>query len=77
MPPDPIAQFHLGNSAFDQSVHGNAITARSVGTMVNYLYELTRVAQYHEQFANTHEMIASFEIHFLAASTSLSILQER
>ncbi|NOE20179.1 hypothetical protein GS634_18800 [Ruegeria atlantica] len=44
-PLDPIAQFHLGNSAFVHSVHGNAITAPSVGTLVNYLYEMTRVAQ--------------------------------
>ncbi|NOD30279.1 hypothetical protein [Ruegeria atlantica] len=76
-PLDPIAQFHLGNSAFVHSVQGNAIPAPSVGTLVNYLYEMTRVAQHHNQFATTHEMIAPFEINFLAASTSLFISQER
>nr|WP_299641791.1 malonyl-CoA decarboxylase family protein [uncultured Ruegeria sp.] len=77
MPFDPIAQFHLGNSALAHSLHANADTAQCVGTMVNYLYDLTRVALNHEQFANTHEMAASTETKLSAASTSLSMLQER
>ncbi|AXT29356.1 hypothetical protein D1823_21580 (plasmid) [Ruegeria sp. AD91A] len=76
-PFDPIAQFHLGNSALAHSLHANADTAQCVGTMVNYLYDLTRAALNHKQFANTHEMTASTETKFSAASTSLSMLQER
>lgn len=77
MPFDRIAQFHLGNTALVHSLHANADTAQCVGTMVNSLYDLTRVALNHEQFANTHEMTASTETKLSAASTSLSMLQER
>lgn len=82
MPFDPVARFHLGNGALVHAVHADADTtdkgrAQSGGTMVNYLYDLSRVAQNHEQFANTREVIASTEAKSLAASASLTSTQER
>ncbi len=82
MPFDPVARFHLGNGALVHAVHADADTsdkgrAQSGGTMVNYLYDLSRVAQNHEQFANTREVIASTEVKSLAASASLTSTQER
>ncbi len=82
LPFDPVARFHLGNGALVHAVHADADTsdkgrAQSGGTMVNYLYDLGRVAQNHEQFANTREVIASSEAKSLAASASLSTTQER
>ncbi|MEW2915959.1 malonyl-CoA decarboxylase [Ruegeria sp. ANG10] len=82
MPFDPVARFHLGNGAMVHAVHADADTSdkgrtQSGGTMVNYLYDLARVAQNHEKFANSREVIASPEAKSLAASASLTTTQER
>ncbi|MES0826423.1 malonyl-CoA decarboxylase [Ruegeria sp. SCP11] len=82
LPFDPVARFHLGNGAMVHAVHADADTSdkgrsQSGGTMVNYLYDLTRVAQNHEDFANTRSIIASSEVKSLAASISLPTTQER
>lgn len=55
-PLDPVARFHLGNGAEIHDLHANADTsenglAQSGGTMVNYLYDLTRTERNHEDFA--------------------------
>ncbi len=72
LPLDPVARFHLGNGAVIHALHADADTsakgrAQSGGAMVNYLYDLTRIAQNHEQFAATRKVIASPEVASLAA----------
>ncbi|MCZ4268773.1 malonyl-CoA decarboxylase [Rhodobacteraceae bacterium G21628-S1] len=76
-PLDPVARFHLGNGAIVHRVHADADTsdkgrAQSAGTMVNYLYDLGKIAQNHERFATTQEVVASAEVKSLAA-TALSV----
>ena len=52
---DPVAKFHLGNGArlqrvnwaADQSING---IRQSCGMMVNYLYDLAKVEEYHQRF---------------------------
>jgi len=73
MPLDPVARFHLGNGAQIHAVHADADTsekgiAQSAGTMVNYLYDLNKVAQNHERFATAKEITASAEIRNLDAA---------
>jgi len=75
-PVDPVARFHLGNGAIVHAVHAEADTsengqAQSGGTMVNYLYDLAKVAQNHEQFATTRQMVATSEVRSLANSATL------
>ncbi len=75
LPYDPVARFHLGNGAIVHAVHAEADTsdkgrAQSDGTMVNYLYDLSKTAQNHEHFAASQEVIASAEVRALAASHS-------
>ncbi|WP_306144615.1 malonyl-CoA decarboxylase [Roseibium sp. MMSF_3412] len=72
-PVDPVARFHLGNGAMIHAVHAVADTspkgrAQSAGVMVNYLYDLAKVAQNHERFATTQEIAASSEIRSLNAA---------
>ena len=76
-PLDPVARFHLGNGAIVHRVHADADIsdkgrAQSAGTMVNYLYDLGKIAQNHERFATTQEVVASAEVKSLAA-TALSV----
>ncbi|KIC45966.1 decarboxylase [Ruegeria sp. ANG-S4] len=73
VPYDPVARFHLGNGALVHMVHADADIsengrAQSGGTMVNYLYDLNRIAQNHEDFATTRSINASSEVKTLAAS---------
>lgn len=72
-PLDPVARFHLGNGAIVHRVHADADIsdkgrAQSAGTMVNYLYDLGKIAQNHERFATTQEVVASAEVKSLAAT---------
>ena len=71
-PLDPVARFHLGNGAMVHAVHGQADMSRngldqSGGAMVNYLYNLARVAQNHERYATKKEVVASQSVRSLAA----------
>ena len=55
-PRDPVARFHLGNGATLHEVIAGADFSDngmklSLGTMVNYLYELSSIESNHEQFA--------------------------
>ena len=73
VPLDPVARFHLGNGAAVHQIHARADgsargRAQSAGVMVNYLYDLSRVAQNHERFAATGEIVASSEVRSLAAA---------
>lgn len=72
LPFDPVARFHLGNGALVHAIHADADTSekgltQSGGTMVNYLYDLSLVTHNHEQYAKTHEVIASKEVKALAS----------
>ena len=70
-PLDPVARFHLGNGARlerlnpfgDLSASG---VKQSLGLMVNYLYDLDRIEQNHEAFANRNEVAASATVKKLA-----------
>lgn len=71
LPLDPVARFHLGNGAIVHAVHAAANMsakglAQSHGAMVNYLYDLKRVAQNHEKFATARTVAASSEVRALA-----------
>ncbi|MEO3414440.1 malonyl-CoA decarboxylase [Roseovarius sp. CAU 1744] len=82
LPFDPVARFHLGNGAIIHAVHANADTsengiAQSGGAMVNYLYDLPKVAQNHERFVNTNEVIAASKVKALADTATLSQTEER
>lgn len=81
-PYDPVARFHLGNGAIVHAVHGNADSsangmAQSAGAMVNYLYDLKRVAQNHEKFATKHTVTASADVRALAGMAQISAVDER
>ncbi len=72
-PLDPVARFHLGNGAEVHKVHAGADIserglARSAGAMVNYLYNLSNIAQNHERFAAAGEITASSEVRSLSAA---------
>lgn len=76
LPFDPVARFHLGNGAIVHAVHADADTsdkgrAQSGGAMVNYLYDLKKVAQNHEQFVTTQKVTATAEVRALAAASTL------
>jgi malonyl-CoA decarboxylase len=73
LPLDPVARFHLGNGALIHRVHAGADTSdkgmqQSAGVMVNYLYDLAKVTQNHEQFASAHAIAASPDIRSLSAA---------
>ena len=55
LPLDPVTRFHLGNGAMVHDVHAMADISpnglfQSSSVMVNYLYDLSRVEQNHEEF---------------------------
>jgi malonyl-CoA decarboxylase len=82
LPFDPVARFHLGNGAIVHAVHADADTsengrARSGGAMVNYLYDLPRVARNHEHFATTREVVATADVRALAGSVATPSTEER
>ncbi|MEO0367145.1 MAG: malonyl-CoA decarboxylase, partial [Pseudomonadota bacterium] len=74
-PIDPVARFHLRNGArlerinplADQSTKG---IENSLGLMVNYVYDLARVEENHENYIHNHQVVHSPAIKKLA-STSL------
>lgn len=55
LPLDPVARFHLGNGARLHRIHGAADLSangreQSGGIMVNYLYDLPKIEEYHEAY---------------------------
>jgi malonyl-CoA decarboxylase len=64
LPKDPVARFHLGNGARLQAVHGAADLSikgkeQSAGIMVNYLYDLSKIEEYHEAYFDKGQISAS------------------
>ncbi|PWW00375.1 malonyl-CoA decarboxylase [Hoeflea marina] len=71
MPLDPVARFHLGNGAMIHDIHAAADLSpngvrQSCGLMVNYLYDLKKISQFHEGFAENHTVFTSREVRALA-----------
>ena len=82
LPFDPVARFHLGNGAIVHAIHAEADVsdngrAQSGGVMVNYLYDLANVAQNHENFASTRDVVASADVKALAGAVTLPLTEER
>ncbi|WP_288938475.1 malonyl-CoA decarboxylase family protein [uncultured Roseovarius sp.] len=82
LPDDPVARFHLGNGATVHAVHADADTsdkgrAQSGGAMVNYLYDLGKVAQNHEAFVTTRKVVASSEVKSAANAANTEQAKER
>jgi malonyl-CoA decarboxylase len=55
LPRDPVARFHLGNGARLHRIHGGADLSvkgreQSAAIMVNYLYDLDKIEEYHEAY---------------------------
>ena len=66
-PLDPVARFHLKNGAVLERINilGNPSPAgmeRSFGTMVNYVYNLSRVEDNHEDYVKNHNVIAGSQV---------------
>jgi malonyl-CoA decarboxylase len=64
LPRDPVARFHLGNGARLHRIHGGAdLSAKgreqSAGIMVNYLYDLDKIEEYHEAYFDAGLISAS------------------
>jgi malonyl-CoA decarboxylase len=72
-PLDPVARFHLKNGALLERINvlGNPSTAGmegSLGTMVNYVYDLSRVEENHEDYVKNNKVICSSLVRKLARS---------
>jgi len=72
-PLDPVARFHLGNGARLERINtgadlSEAGLAQSHGVMVNYLYDLPRIEENHEAYAERREIVASSPVRKLAES---------
>jgi malonyl-CoA decarboxylase len=71
-PLDPVARFHLGNGARLERVNPGADLSasglkQSHGVMVNYLYDLQRIEENHEAYAERREVVTSSAVKKLAA----------
>ncbi|WP_457939179.1 malonyl-CoA decarboxylase [Mesorhizobium sp. 10J20-29] len=71
MPRDPVARFHLNNGAMVHDIHAGADMSangvrQSCGLMVNYLYDLKKIGQFHEGFAENHTVFTSRSVKTLA-----------
>ena len=76
-PHDQVARFHLNNGALVGAVHANADKskngmAQSCGVMVNYRYDLSRISENHEAFANQQTVIAEKSVKTLAAEIEIT-----
>lgn len=80
-PLDPVARFHLSNGALVHMVHAQADLsdkglAQSGGVMVNYLYDLSKIAQNVEVFAQKNEVVAANPVKALAKQGAKLIATE-
>ena len=79
-PHDPVARFHLNNGAIVHRIHprgdlsDNGLS-QSGGAMVNYLYDLDRLEDNHESYANQRQVIASRDVKELAKAVRSTIEQ--
>ncbi|QCK85388.1 MCD, Malonyl-CoA decarboxylase MCD [Phreatobacter aquaticus] len=70
-PLDPVARFHLGNGARLERINAGADLsasglAQSHGVMVNYLYDLGRIEENHEAYAERRQVVTSSAVKKLA-----------
>ncbi len=80
-PLDPVARFHLGNGSQVHKLHAQADVSekglrQSHGVMVNYLYDLGKVAQNHEQFAAKNKIAMSSDVRSLSQAAAKTFKQE-
>jgi malonyl-CoA decarboxylase len=66
-PLDPVARFHLKNGALLERINilGNPAAKsmeRSLGTMVNYVYDLSKVEHNHENYVKNNKVICSTQV---------------
>ncbi len=66
-PLDPVARFHLKNGAILERINvlGNPSDkgmGRSFGTMVNYVYDLSRVEENHEEYVKNNQIITGSSV---------------
>jgi len=66
-PLDPVARFHLKNGAILERINilGNPSEKgmeRSLGVMVNYVYDLSRVEENHEEYVKNNRVISSNQV---------------
>ncbi len=78
-PLDAVARFHLKNGALIAAVHAKADIskngmAQSGGVMVNYRYDLPRISEHHEAFANKQTVVSEKSVKALAAEIDLASL---
>ena len=77
LPLDPVARFHLGNGAIVHAIHSDADLsetglAQSFGVMVNYKYDLSRIAQNTIQFSKRREVVATSSVKNLAKRAAVA-----
>lgn len=61
---DPVARFHLNNGALVHDIHADGDPSakgrkQSGGAMVNYLYDLRKIAENHEAYATQNSVVAT------------------
>ena len=66
-PLDPVERFHLKNGAILERINilGNPADQgmkRSLGTMVNYVYDLSRVEENHEEYMKNNRVVSSTQV---------------
>lgn len=66
-PIDPVARFHLKNGAILERINilGNPSDIgmeQALGTMVNYVYDLSRVEENHEEYVKNNQIICSSQV---------------
>ena len=75
-PRDPVARFHLNNGALVAAINADADIsknglAQSCGVMVNYKYDLNRISEHHEAFANQQTVVSEKLVKALAAEIDI------
>jgi malonyl-CoA decarboxylase len=72
-PLDPVARFHLGNGARLERLNWMADpSARGLGFMVNYVYDLARIERNHELYAERGRVVAAGPVRSLLRAPSRS-----
>ncbi len=77
LPLDPVARFHLGNGAIVHAIHSDADLSesglvQSSGVMVNYKYDLSRIAQNAIRFSKRREVVATTSVKNLARRAAVA-----
>ena len=74
-PFDPVARFHLKNGAILDRINPAADYSekgiqQSFGLMVNYVYDLARVEDNHENYMKNHQIVCSSQVNKLPGSAA-------